>query len=254
MLALEGVWTRRGRIQILRDVSFSMGDEVVAVVGLNGSGKTTMLRTISGLTPPNQGRITLRDQQITGKRVHEIARLGLGYMQQSNQLFPELTAIENLRMGAYLLDGKEAEASIEQAVELFPALKKKLTVRAGNLSGGERQMLALSKSMTQRPSFLLLDEPTAGLSPVGIGIIYGALAELRKRRLPILMVEQNVAKALEICDRVVVLYLGVVHAVLDVAQARDNVELVRRLMMGDDSARQELGLTGPAPRVGHTGE
>jgi branched-chain amino acid transport system ATP-binding protein len=233
MLELESVFTRRGHVQVLTDITLSMGNEVVAVVGLNGSGKTTLLRTITGLTPPYQGRIVFDGHEISGRRAHEISRLGLGFVQQSNQLFPELTVTENLRLGAYLLADNEADAAAADALTLFPALAGKVKIRAGNLSGGERQMLALSKTLAQRPKLLLLDEPTAGLSPAGITAIYGALKALRERGLPILMVEQNVAKALEIADRVVVLYLGALHASIPVADAKRDQGLVRRLMMGD---------------------
>ena len=247
LLEIDHVWTRRGRIQVLKDVTVSVGSEVVAVIGLNGSGKTTLLRTVSGLTRPNRGSIRFEGQTISGRPAHEVVRRGLSYMQQSNQLFPQLSVDENLRLGGYLLQRGEMAAARDRVLDLFKALRLKLAVKAGNLSGGERQMLALGKTLMQKPKLLLLDEPTAGLAPAGIAGMYGALAAIKEAGLPILLVEQNVVKALEIADRVLVLYLGSVHAQIDVARARDDLTLVRRLMMGEPPEQ-----LGPADKASGT--
>jgi len=233
LLEVNGVYARRGAVEVLRNVSLEVSREVVAVVGLNGSGKSTLLRVISGLNRPYRGEVRFSGSWVHRWPAHRIARAGLGFVTQSNQLFPEMTVFENLRLGGYRLSRRQVHAGIDLALEMFPRLKERIGIRATFLSGGERQMLAIAKVLVQDPDLLLLDEPTAGLSPVSISVVYSALAQIRQRGLPILLVEQNVTKALEIADRVVVLYLGEVAATIPNVRAGVDHEALRRFMLGE---------------------
>jgi ABC-type branched-subunit amino acid transport system ATPase component len=237
LLKLKGVYTRRAGIQVLRDISFEVGNEMVVVLGLNAAGKSTLLRTIIGLSPSNGGSVTFGGRLLTGKPAHDAVALGLGFVPQSGQHFLQLTVERNLRLGGYLLGRRELDAAVDGALDFFPRLKSKRKLPAGVLSGGERQMLAIAKALLSRPRFLLLDEPTAGLAPVAIAGIYEILGSLRGRGLPILMAEQNVAKALEVADRAVILFRGSIQGIVSAHEFRDNPNLTRRLMLGEWSER-----------------
>jgi|SRR5579859_5672346 len=236
VLSVRDVSTRRGGLEVLHAVSFDLGDELLLVVGLNGSGKSTLLRTISGLTPATRGSVTLRGKVITGLRCHQTVRLGVGFMPQTQQTFPALTVMENLRLGGYLLPNRDLRAELEHQLERLPRLRHRLQVRASALSGGERQMLALGKALMSRPDVLLLDEPSAGLSPVAVSAMFDVLAGLRADHLPILMVEQNVRRAVTIADRAMVMYLGRCQATVDPKSQADATAVLRQAMLGTEAA------------------
>jgi branched-chain amino acid transport system ATP-binding protein len=238
-LELSGVRSNRGGLEVLHGVSLQVRDELLAVFGLNGSGKSTLLRTIAGLTPVTAGSIRLDGFEIAGHPAHDVARNGLAFMPQNNQIFGSLTVYENLRLAGYLLPARDVRLAIDREIARFPRLVDRRDVQAQFLSGGERQMLALAKALMPGPKMLLLDEPSAGLAPVVIGAVHEVLCQVREAGFPILMVEQNVKRALEIADRAVVMYLG---AVRDIVEVRGNVNAlaeVRELMLGRGAGRRQ---------------
>lgn len=199
-----------GGKQALADVNLEVrAGEFVVVVGPNGAGKTTLLRAISGLVKTT-GSIRFHDTDLTGLEPHERARAGIAHVPQQSQVFPSLSVQENLLIGAFSrVHGKEREALCQDMFALFPALYNQRTSLAGSLSGGQRQMLAIARGLMSRPDVILLDEPSAGLSPLMMESVFGQVAALHKERgLTVLMVEQRVAEALEICDRAYVLAEG----------------------------------------------
>lgn len=230
-LVLDEVRCRRGGLEILHGVSFGIGNETVTVLGLNGSGKSTLLRTISGLTRNHGGSITFDGESIGGMPAHRVVGHGLAYMPQHNQVFPSATVIENLRLAGFLLERREVADLVDRQLERFPKLAARRDARAGVLSGGERQMLALAKALMTRPKMLLLDEPSAALAPAAIDDMYKVLGELRGDGVPMLMVEQNVRRALEIADRAIVLSLGRLRGIVAVGDVERTMSDVRALML-----------------------
>ena len=212
LLELEGVDAFYGRIQALRGVSIKIEKgEIVALIGSNGAGKTTTLRTISGLMHPNSGKITFDSQDITRTRPSRIVELGIGQSPEGRRLFPRMSVLDNLVMGAYTRNDKAGVASDMQRVfTLFPVLKERRKQNAGTLSGGEQQMLAMGRSLMSRPKVLLLDEPSLGLAPILIETIFTIVREINAQGTTVLLVEQNAHKALEVAHRGYVLETGVV--------------------------------------------
>jgi branched-chain amino acid transport system ATP-binding protein len=235
VLRLADVVSRRGRLEVLHGVSLELRDELLAVFGLNASGKSTLLRTVSGLTPAVRGSILFGGVDIAGVAAHRVSRLGLAFMPQDNQIFPSLSVFENIEVAARLVSGRQLSAERERVLDYFPHLQVRRHTRARHLSGGERQMLALSMVLVRRPRVLLMDEPSAGLAPTAIDTIYDVLARLREERLPILMAEQNVQRALGIADRAAVMVLGRCVGTVD-AREPDALERVKTLMMGTSLA------------------
>jgi branched-chain amino acid transport system ATP-binding protein len=219
-------------VPVLRNVSLDLSDGVVAILGLNGSGKSTLMRTAAGLTRLTQGTISLDGDDLSGLPAHDVVRRGISFMPQSNQLFASLSVAENLWLGGYVLSRAERKVELERVLQSIPLLAKKLRLRAGHLSGGERQLLALGRVLMQRPKVLLLDEPTGGLSPKASVGIYELLGTLKAKGLPMLLADQNVRGALGIADSVIVLYLGSIQACLEAATVRSSPDRLRDLMMG----------------------
>ncbi len=212
LLELEGVDAFYGRIQALRGVSIKIEKgEIVALIGSNGAGKTTTLRTISGLMHPNSGKITFDSQDITRTRPSRIVELGIGQSPEGRRLFPRMSVLDNLVMGAYTRNDKAGVASDMQRVfTLFPRLQERRNQISGTLSGGEQQMLAMGRSLMSRPKVLLLDEPSLGLAPILIETIFTIVREINAQGTTVLLVEQNAHKALEVAHRGYVLETGVV--------------------------------------------
>ena len=199
-----------GELQALWGVSLDIEEgELVALVGSNGAGKTTTLRTISGLLKPAKGYIKFMGKDITGWPPHKIAEAGIAHVPEGRQLFPKLTVMENLKMGAYTKKAREKiEDSLEFVFSLFPRLKERKNQLAGTMSGGERQMLAIARGLMLRPKLLMLDEPSLGLAPKLVLKVMDTLKRLHEEGLTILLVEQNVKYALELADRGYVLETG----------------------------------------------
>ena len=191
-------------VDILRgvDVRIEPG-EIVTIVGPNGAGKSTLIRAVMGLLRPREGRVLLRGEDVTGSRPHRLVAKGIGYVAQRDNVFPTMSVEENLELGT-----REPGERLPLMWELFPQLRERRRQSAGTLSGGERQMLAMARALIARPDLLLLDEPSAGLSPVLVGVIFEKIAEINAQGVPILMVEQNARRALAMSSRGYVLDLG----------------------------------------------
>ena len=213
LLRLSSVRVFYDAVEALKGVSLHVNEgEIVALVGANGAGKSTTLNAICGLVPVRAGEMTLQGRSLLGLRPDQIVRLGLTQVPEGRQIFGEMTVLDNLIVGAYLRlrarRGAEVRADLERILEMFPILQERRNQAAGNLSGGEQQMLAVGRALMARPRLLLLDEPTIGLAPRMIHQILETVAELREQGTTILLVEQNVLASLRIADRGYVLETG----------------------------------------------
>jgi len=210
VLELTDVHVRYGNIRALQGVSLRVENgELVALIGSNGAGKSTTLRTISGLLRPAQGTITFEGADITTAATDRIVSLGISHCPEGRRIFGSLTVLENLRLGAVSRsDSAAVTADLDMVFELFPLLKERLGQAGGTLSGGEQQMLAIGRALMSRPRLLLLDEPSLGLAPLMVERIFATIAELRRQGRTILLVEQNVHHALDVADRAYVLETG----------------------------------------------
>ena len=210
MLTLENISVGYGAIRALKGVSMHVErGEVVTLIGANGAGKTTTLRTVTGLLSPTEGRILFEGQEISGKPTHQLVARGISMSPEGRGVFANLTVRENLQMGAYLKKNKaEIASDLERGFRMFPRLKERETQKAGTLSGGEQQMLAMARALMSRPRLLLLDEPSLGLAPLVVHTIFEAIDEIRGEGTTILLVEQNAHAALKHSDRAYVLETG----------------------------------------------
>jgi len=210
LLDVAGINVFYGRVQALRGVSLSINaGEIVALIGSNGAGKTTTLRTISGLNHATTGRVVFDGQDISSVPAHDVVRVGIGHAPEGRRLFPRMIVFDNLMMGTYARkDRAGIPADITRVYELFPRLKERTKQLAGTLSGGEQQMLAIGRALMARPKLLMLDEPSLGLAPILCETIFRVLTEINAQGTPILLVEQNATKALDIAHRAYVLETG----------------------------------------------
>jgi branched-chain amino acid transport system ATP-binding protein len=210
MLTLENVSVSYGAIEALTDISLHVNQgEVVTLIGANGAGKTTTLRTITGLLEPRQGRVTYEGEDISGAPTHSLVPKGIAMSPEGRGVFANLSVRENLDMGAYIYnDRKRIAEDMEKGFTLFPRLKEREKQKAGTLSGGEQQMLAMARAMMSRPRLLLLDEPSLGLAPLLVHTIFEAIDNIRAEGTTILLVEQNANAALHHSDRAYVLETG----------------------------------------------
>lgn len=211
VLKIDAVDTYYGSSHVLHGVSVSADEaEVVGLLGRNGVGKTTLMRTIMGLTPPRRGTVRFDGMDITGAPPDQTANRGIGYVPQNRRMFPEMTVMENLRIGLGRADFDPDQ--LDRVVDLFPRLEERTAQRAGTLSGGEQQMVAIGRALMANPSLLLMDEPTEGLMPSLVPKIYEVIDELAHDGYTVLLVEQNVDFALEACDRLYLMDKGrIVH-------------------------------------------
>jgi branched-chain amino acid transport system ATP-binding protein len=210
LLELKDVHTYYGAIHALRGVSLSIDEgEIVTLIGSNGAGKSTTLRTISGLLKPREGEISLRDKRIDGLRPHEIVRLGLSQSPEGRRVFARMSVHENLEMGAFSrTDTATLAEDFERVYTLFPRLRERIAQRAGTLSGGEQQMLAMGRALMAAPKLLLLDEPSMGLSPILVEQIFEIITTINKQGTTVLLVEQNALMALAVANRGYILQTG----------------------------------------------
>jgi len=199
-----------GTIDILHGVSLNVGaGEIVTVIGPNGAGKSTAFKTIVGFLRPKSGRVVFNGEEITGMRPDLVLRRGLAYVPQGRLVFPQMTVLENLEMGAYTVTERaRVRTALARAYELFPILFERRRQKAGTLSGGEQQMLAIGRALMTAPRLILLDEPSLGLSPKFVTLIFDKLAEMRRAGYTLMLVEQNAARALALADRAYALELG----------------------------------------------
>jgi branched-chain amino acid transport system ATP-binding protein len=207
-LEIENLHSYYGESHVLQGCSLSVGQECVAVLGRNGMGKTTLLRSIMGLTPPRRGVVRWKGVDISGKKPYTIARLGLGYVPQGRRLFPSLSVDEHLTL-TYRASGAPDAWTPERVFGLFPELADRRKLSGARLSGGEQQMLAIGRALVTNPSLILLDEPSEGLAPVAVDRVIETCHELRRERISILLVEQNIHVAEALADRVYILLSGV---------------------------------------------
>ncbi|MFQ6075842.1 MAG: ABC transporter ATP-binding protein [Candidatus Bathyarchaeia archaeon] len=210
MLKIDKIKVSYGELQALWDVSFHVNDgEITTIIGSNGAGKTTILRTISGLLHPTSGHIEFMGERIDGMPPHQIVERGITHTPAERELFPYMTVLENLELGAY---PKEARRKLGETIrwvyELFPILEKRSNQLAGTLSGGEQQMLAIGRSLMSKPRLLMLDEPSLGLAPKLVAMIFDVVRELNRQGVTILLVEQNVRRALRLGHKAYVLETG----------------------------------------------
>jgi branched-chain amino acid transport system ATP-binding protein len=210
MLEVKNIQVAYGKIVAVKDVSVTVNQgEIVTLIGSNGAGKSTTLRTISGLIKPKSGEILFNGKRIDGLPGHEIVGMGICHSPEGRRIFPRMTVKENLELGAFLRSDKEAvNADMDRVLELFPRLKERIKQTAGTMSGGEQQMLAVSRALMGDPKLLLLDEPSMGLAPVLVELIFDTIVKIRKQGVTILLIEQNATAALEVADRAYVLESG----------------------------------------------
>ena len=212
LLELRGIDAFYGRVHVLHSVNLDVdAGEIVALIGSNGAGKTTTLRTISGLMHPTAGTITFAGRDIARTAPSKVVEMGIGHSPEGRRLFPRLTVLNNLRMGAYTRrDASGVKLDIERAFTLFPRLKERQRQLAGTLSGGEQQMLAMGRALMAKPKLLMLDEPSLGLAPILVETIFSIIREINSQGTPVLLVEQNAHQALEVAHRGYVLETGVI--------------------------------------------
>ncbi|HVT21917.1 MAG TPA: ABC transporter ATP-binding protein [Mycobacteriales bacterium] len=235
LLSIEGLRVAYGRIEALRGIDLAVEEgEIVALLGANGAGKTTTLRTISGLLSPIAGSISFDGRRIDGARSDQIVAAGIGHVPEGRRIFPRMSVLENLQMGAYHR-GRASREDIERAFTLFPVLQERQSQSGGNLSGGEQQMLAICRALMGQPRLLLLDEPSMGLAPMVVARIFETIREINAQGTTILLVEQNAAQALRLAGRGYVLETGSI-ALADRSKALLADDRVRSAYLGESVA------------------
>ena len=226
MLEVSGLTTKYGAISALRDASLTVSEgEVIGLVGPNGAGKTTLLNTIAGLLEPAAGSVTFQDNDITGAAPERLLRSGLALVPEHRRIFVDLTCEENLKIGGVTVSAADRERLLEEMAELFPVLRQKWTTAAGFLSGGEAQQLAIARALMSEPTLLMMDEPSLGLAPLLVDVVFDLIATLRQQGRTLLIVEQNASRMLGVSDRAYVLRSGEIVATGTGAelQARDDL-------------------------------
>jgi branched-chain amino acid transport system ATP-binding protein len=232
LLEVEDIHTFYGAIQALRGVSLTVEEgEVVTIIGSNGAGKSTTLRSICGLTPARTGRVAFEGREITRLPAHDIVDCGIALSPEGRHCFARMSVRENLDLGAYRRRDGEIEEDLERVFELFPRLKERERQKAGTMSGGEQQMLAIGRALMARPKLLMLDEPSMGIAPILVQRIYETIAEINRQGMAILLVEQNANYALDVARRGYVLETGEV-ALSDESARLRNDPAVQRAYLG----------------------
>lgn len=229
LLEVKNLKVNYGLIQAIKDVSFTVEEgQVVTLIGANGAGKTTIMHALCGLIPKHAGKVSFGGKDITAIAPHKLVNMGIAQVPEGRRIFQELTVEENLQLGAFTRkDKKEIAADLEKMYARFPILKERARQIAGTLSGGEQQMLAMSRALMSHPRLLLLDEPSMGLSPLYVSIIFDMIRQVNREGTTVLLVEQNAKKALAIADKAYVLEIG------NIAKSGTGAEL-----LNDDSIRK----------------
>lgn len=234
MLEVKDLQVYYGVIQAIRDVSFEVNEgEVIALIGANGAGKTTILHTVTGLIPARGGEVIFEGTDLLKIPAHKIVPLGIAHIPEGRHVFAQLSVYENLLMGAFTRKDKaEIEESLEGVYQRFPRLRERKNQFAGTLSGGEQQMLAMGRALMSKPRIILMDEPSMGLSPILVGEIFDIIKSISKSGTTVLLVEQNAKKALSIADRAYVLETGKIVLTDDAKKLMDN-EQVKKAYLGE---------------------
>jgi branched-chain amino acid transport system ATP-binding protein len=226
VLRVDAIHTHYGAIEALRGVSLTVGEgEVVTIIGSNGAGKSTTLRSIAGLTPASSGTVTMDGEDITRLPAHEIVARGIALAPEGRHCFPRMTVQENLDLGAFRRRDSDVAQDLERVYELFPRLKERERQKAGTMSGGEQQMLAIGRALMARPRLLMLDEPSMGIAPILVQRIYETIKEINRQGMAILLVEQNANYALDVAKRGYVLETGAVALAKDSAELRGDPDV-----------------------------
>ena len=235
ILELEDVQTFYGSIQALKGISLHVGEgEIVTLIGANGAGKSTTLRSINGLNRPRKGSIRFQGKDITNTPAHDIVKRGIAQSPEGRKLFPRMTVLENLEMGAFQRSDRAGmREDMDRVFQLFPRLAERKSQKAGTMSGGEQQMCAIGRALMARPKLLLLDEPSMGLAPILVEKIFEIVKEINDQGTPILLVEQNALMALDAADRRYVLETGKIALEGPAKELRSN-EQVRRTYLGEE--------------------
>ena len=234
MLSVNNLQVHYGMIQAIKDVSFEVNQgEVIALIGANGAGKTTILHTVSGLLSPTKGSVIFEGQDITKIPAHKIVSLGMAHVPEGRRVFAQLTVLENLKLGAYTRkDKNEMEQTLQMIYKRFPRLEERKNQIAGTLSGGEQQMLAMGRALMSHPKIILMDEPSMGLSPIFVEEVFKIIRDISAEGVTVLLVEQNAKKALNIADRAYVLETGNIILEGD-AKKLMNDESVKKAYLGE---------------------
>ena len=235
MLEVRDLDVFYGSIHALQGISFSVSEgEIVTLIGANGADKSTTMRSVSGIVRAKGGEITFRGQRINTVPAHRIVRMGMSHVPEGRQIFPNLTVLENLMMGAYTrTDKSEIKISLDEVMERFPRLKERSRQMAGTLSGGEQQMVAIGRGMMSKPALLILDEPSMGLSPVLVDEIFDIIRKINQQGTTVLLVEQNAFMALQVAHRAYVLETGRVVLSGSAAEVQANPR-VRSAYLGEE--------------------
>jgi len=235
LLSVKDIHTSYGKIRAIKGISFDVAEgEIVTLIGANGAGKSTTLRTISGLEVPHEGTITFDGKDITGMKPHDVTKRSLIQVPEGRRVFPQMTVAENLDMGAFLRNDKDGiKEDYERVLDFFPRLQERRSQKAGTLSGGEQQMLAMGRALMAKPKLLTLDEPSMGLAPVIIEIIFEIILKLNEEGITILLIEQNANLALGISDRGYVMETGLIKLSGTGEELLANEE-VRKAYLGED--------------------
>ena len=234
MLEIKDLEVYYGAIKALKGISFNVEQgEIIALIGANGAGKTTTLHTISGLIPAKHGSVKFNGKELTKTPAHKIVSMGMAHVPEGRRVFAQLTVYENLVLGAYTRKNKdEINETLEKVYQRFPRLKERSTQLAGTLSGGEQQMLAMGRALMSKPSIILMDEPSMGLSPLYVNEIFDIIQEINNSGTTVLLVEQNAKKALSIANRAYVLETGTISLSGDAHELMDN-EQVKKAYLGE---------------------
>jgi len=234
MLAVDDIHVYYGNIAALKGLSFKVEQgEIVTLLGSNGAGKSTTLRTISGLLRPRRGSLAFEGKRLDGVQAHDVVGLGIAQSPEGRRIFPRMTVSENLDLGAYLhKDTAGIAQDRENVLELFPRLRERIGQKAGTMSGGEQQMLAVARALMARPKLLLLDEPSMGLAPVLVDLIFDTISRIREQGTTVLLVEQNALAALRVADRAYVLESGSLKLAGTAAELAKDPEIVKAYLGG----------------------